>query len=50
MTQSGNGKLGNWVMAGRCWCMLGRPDVRDTLDQIYSRLFSYFSKLVSEYP
>jgi hypothetical protein len=42
MTQGGNGRLGNGVIAGRRSGMLGRLDlgldVRDALDQSYSRL------------
>jgi hypothetical protein len=35
MTQGGKEKM----MLGRCWGMLGRPDIGDVLDQSYSRLY-----------
>ena len=38
------------TMTGRWRGLLGRLDLRDALDQTYSRLLSYFSNPVSEFP
>ena len=41
---------GKEMMAEQWRCMLGRLDVRDALDQSYSKGSYYFSNLVSEFP
>jgi hypothetical protein len=41
---------GKEMMAEQWRCMLGRLDIRDALDQNYSKSSYYFSNLVSEFP